>query len=390
MKDDIKYDFSLPLAIVDILPCIFFGVAMIVLGSYLKSVLFIIGAVLCTAAGLGKVLFKILIVCKDKTVLFLSRQLRVIMPLGMALIITALFLGNGKRPSFGEIVAFIMQSPSRFLLFAGFILMAVMMVLAFTLDQTSKRSNWIEEIVNTIAQFLILLAVCSLVYAADYYHYAETVPEATLDSMLNVNITQTDKYVAFVPAEKAADEVNTGFVFYPGGKVAPKAYYPLLETIADRGIIVVMAIMPDNLAIYDVDAADALNINDLFPSVNNWYIGGHSLGGVAASMYLSDNDYAACRNYKGIIFMGAYPSSDLKDSGIKALCINGSEDKVMDISKYEESLVYLPSGYTEYVIEGGCHSYFGDYGMQEGDGQPSITPIKQWELVADAIELFVR
>jgi hypothetical protein len=39
----------------------------------------------------------------------------------------------------------------------------------------------------------------------------------------------------------------------------------------------------------------------------------------------------------------------------------------------------------EVVIEGGCHSYFGSYGMQEGDGTPTITREQQMEETVEAI-----
>ncbi|MCF0206701.1 MAG: alpha/beta hydrolase, partial [Bacteroidales bacterium] len=37
----------------------------------------------------------------------------------------------------------------------------------------------------------------------------------------------------------------------------------------------------------------------------------------------------------------------------------------------------------ELVIEGGCHSYFGWYGMQDGDGEPSISRDEQINRTVD-------
>jgi hypothetical protein len=55
------------------------------------------------------------------------------------------------------------------------------------------------------------------------------------------------------------------------------------------------------------------------------------------------------------------------------------------LEKYEKYLPNLPDEAKEVVIEGGCHSYFGSYGMQEGDGMPTITREEQLEETVEAI-----
>jgi hypothetical protein len=67
------------------------------------------------------------------------------------------------------------------------------------------------------------------------------------------------------------------------------------------------------------------------------------------------------------------------------LSIYGSRDGVLDRDKYEKYLLNLPDTAEEVVIEGGCHSYFGCYGMQTGDGTPTITREKQMAETAEAI-----
>ena len=64
---------------------------------------------------------------------------------------------------------------------------------------------------------------------------------------------------------------------------------------------------------------------------------------------------------------------------------NGTEDSVMNREKYSEYRSNLPDSFQELVIEGGCHSYFGMYGAQEGDGIPSVSNEEQIKLTADAI-----
>jgi hypothetical protein len=53
--------------------------------------------------------------------------------------------------------------------------------------------------------------------------------------------------------------------------------------------------------------------------------------------------------------------------------------------KYDENKSNLPENFTEVVIEGGCHAYFGMYGAQNGDGTPTISNHEQIRLTAEHI-----
>ena len=106
----------------------------------------------------------------------------------------------------------------------------------------------------------------------------------------------------------------------------------------------------------------------------SWYIGGHSLGGVAASSWAA----AHPEELDGVILLASYPVKAL-DSSLTELTLYGSEDKVIDPGKIEEGLKYAPADHAEQVIEGGNHAQFGSYGTQKGDGEAKITAEKQVE-----------
>lgn len=61
----------------------------------------------------------------------------------------------------------------------------------------------------------------------------------------------------------------------------------------------------------------------------------------------------------------------------------------MNREKYEKYRSNLPDGFTERVIEGGCHAYFGMYGRQDGDGEPSISPEEQVHKAAEIVAEFI-
>ena len=61
----------------------------------------------------------------------------------------------------------------------------------------------------------------------------------------------------------------------------------------------------------------------------------------------------------------------------------------MNREKYEKYKTNLPEEFTEIIIEGGNHAYFGMYGEQKGDGKASISATEQISITADAISKFI-
>lgn len=100
-----------------------------------------------------------------------------------------------------------------------------------------------------------------------------------------------------------------------------------------------------------------------------------------AASYLADH----ADEYEGLILLGAYSTADLSETGLEVLSVYGSEDKVMNRVKYEQNKSNLPDDFTEIVLAGGCHAYFGMYGVQEGDGVPTIRNEEQILFTAEHI-----
>ena len=139
--------------------------------------------------------------------------------------------------------------------------------------------------------------------------------------------------------------------------------------------------MPFNLAVFDVKAADG--IQNEYPEIEQWYIGGHSLGGSMAASYLAGHP-----ELSGLVLLGSYSTYDV--SGSRVLSIYGSHDGVMNSEKYEKYKSNLPSDLSEVIIEGGNHAYFGCYGEQKGDGRAEITNVRQITLTAEIISEFIK
>lgn len=227
-------------------------------------------------------------------------------------------------------------------------------------------------ITMAIMGIVISLVYGSKVYVNDYYHATDKGTDALHDTR-QVTVTKEDDYYLFEP-EEASDK---GIIFYPGGKVEETAYAPLMQSLAESGYSVFLMRMPWRLAVFDANAAD--DVIDAYPDVKEWSLMGHSLGGSMAASYTGKHTDTV----DNLILLGAYSTSDLSDSGVHVLSIYGSEDNVMNWSKYEKNKKNLPEDATEYVIEGGNHAGYGCYGEQKGDGTASITQKEQQQQVVD-------
>ena len=236
----------------------------------------------------------------------------------------------------------------------------------------NKRKILIISI-SIVAALAIIFGACAI-YLGDYYR-ADEGAIAVFAPEDNVTVSTIDGgNVIFEP-----QGATVGFIFYPGGKVEANAYQPLMAELAREGVLCVLVEMPFNLAVFDINAADG--IQEQYPEIEDWYIGGHSLGGSMAASYVADH----VDEYEGLILLGSYSTADLSDTDLDVLSICGSEDKVLNREMYDENKSNLPDGFCEVVIDGGCHAYFGMYGAQDGDGTPTISNHEQIRLTVESI-----
>ena len=160
-KDTIPENFTLSLALVDALPDLFFGGSMILIGLLFGNPLFLIGAALCFWAGAAKVLWKIIVVTKKKNIWWMFLQMRIVMPVGFVLMILAVIL-NRNAINLSAVFAAIVSLPSVLFFALGVIGMVLMGVFAAKLDSADVRSNWIEQLTNTVSQTAIFVGILLL------------------------------------------------------------------------------------------------------------------------------------------------------------------------------------------------------------------------------------
>ena len=226
---------------------------------------------------------------------------------------------------------------------------------------------------------LVIISITFFGWANTSYKPKEMAKEALLSTnSVDVSI---DDFISFSPKNV---KVNKGFIFYPGAKVEPESYAPLCKKIAENGYEVVIVPMPLNLAIFSRDKGS--EVIKKYPQVESWVVGGHSLGGVAASGFAANN-----KMVDGVVFLASYPmGDDLKTMGKDVLSIWGSKDGVLDFKNLIEAKEKLPVDTTYVEIEGGNHSQFGDYGKQKKDDDAIISKEKQLEITTNNIIKFLK
>jgi dienelactone hydrolase len=184
-------------------------------------------------------------------------------------------------------------------------------------------------------------------------------------------------WIVFQPASSQPD---TGLIFYPGGRVDPRAYAPVARAIAQQGYLVVIVPMPLNLAVLGPNKAQ--EVMDAYPEIQRWAIGGHSLGGAMAARFAYQNPGVA----QGLVLWAAYPASsdDLSVQNLDVLSMIGSRDGLGTGEGVENTRQLLPESTNFVVIDGGNHAQFGSYGEQPGDTEAAITQDEQQAQVLKA------
>ncbi len=151
--------FTLALALADAIPVLLFAVTVFLLSTRFHNLLFYIGSALIILAGLGKVLWKILMVI-DMNVKVLARQFRYLLPTGFLLQIISLF--TMKKGLVAGTFAHCFKVPSLLFFILGFCTMGVMFYMGKHNDLLDAKANKKEQAVNICMQGLFLLGVSFL------------------------------------------------------------------------------------------------------------------------------------------------------------------------------------------------------------------------------------
>ncbi len=152
-----------------------------------------------------------------------------------------------------------------------------------------------------------------------------------------------------------------GLLLFPGGGVDFRAYAPIARELARHGLVVVVQNVPFGFALLDRDRAlgPEGNLRRAFPTVRQWSVGGHSLGGVAAACYAHRHP----DDVERLVLWGSFPSPthSLAPRELPVASLWGSEDGLVGAQRIQATRHLLPPRAQVVELGGANHTQFGDY-----------------------------
>lgn len=233
--------------------------------------------------------------------------------------------------------------------------------------------------------FLGALAILILAFGG-FYIWSQLTYSPSEELYNTANLQEENNRNGYLLFEPVSQKTNKGIILYPGAKVEPEAYAYLADQLSQKGYTVVIPKMPFNLAIAGIDKAELI-IKDL-KEIDNWYIGGHSLGGASASIYAYENQ----EKIKGLILLAAYPtdSSDFSNSELPILTIYAENDGLTTLEDIQKTKHLLSDRTFFHNISGGNHAQFGMYGEQKGDNKADINVFVQQDQIIREINNWIE
>ncbi len=214
-----------------------------------------------------------------------------------------------------------------------------------------------------LALFILVPFLLLTVLTAAAFLYVSQEPSGTayaaLESGNYCRVAETyvpswrNRYYAFTPNKT---DPSDGLIMYPGGLIDVRCYAPLAQALAERGCLVVLVSMPLNISLLGWSRASG--IQAAYPDIMRWFVGGHSLGGVAACKYA--RSFPA--KVSGVFLLASHPSAglSLRDSGLQCISVFSDQDGLVPPDKIKQCAQYLPDNTAYLCIKGGNHSNFAD------------------------------
>ena len=236
-----------------------------------------------------------------------------------------------------------------------------------------------KKVLIIFSAVLVVLVVVSLIYLGTGNYDSKDLAKTYMISDKNTTVF-FENGIEFIPSKPN----SIGIILYQGAKVDVSAYSVEAKILADDGYTVFIPKMPFNMAFFGINKADKIIENN--PDISSWYMAGHSLGGSMAAKYTSNNQEII----DGLILLASYSVDDLSKYTGKVISIIGTKDMGIDKEKLDETSINLPKDTEFFIIEGGNHAQFGDYGFQKGDNIADIPLEEQLELITNKILEYLK
>ncbi|RWZ51567.1 alpha/beta hydrolase [Labedella phragmitis] len=252
-----------------------------------------------------------------------------------------------------------------------------------TSDPRTPSGRVRRVLLRVLAGTAVVVVLVVVVFLA----WANTVMAGDRTAALEVwrddalTVTETDLSFVLEPVTAGRAE---GLVFVPGARVDPFAYARVLSGVVERSGVTVVITKPTlHLALFD--ARPLSDFTAAVPGVDEWSVGGHSLGGVKACAMAAGDDSVPI---SGLVLFGSYCANDVSASGLDVLSISATNDGLSTPTDIETNADLLPDDATFVVLDGANHADFGDYGPQPGDGRSTVADDEVRSAITDALADF--
>lgn len=242
-------------------------------------------------------------------------------------------------------------------------------------------------------KILIAIGVATLILGLGFagyflYSYYNSLPydksayqAATNSQAYNVN--ELPSVIEIIPTAQTNTK-SIGLILYPGAFAKPEGYVPVLAGLAEEGVSAFIVKSPLNFALLNTKSASEIIRSK--PTITDWYLAGHSLGGVAACEYAKSDS----AKLKGLIMLASFCNGSGADLKLPVISISATNDGLTDTKDVENSRSKLPSGTRFVIINGGNHTQFGAFSsLQPGDREANISPNDQASQIVLAIKQFI-
>jgi pimeloyl-ACP methyl ester carboxylesterase len=191
-----------------------------------------------------------------------------------------------------------------------------------------------------------------------------------------VAVSDSGSILRFMPRVPLA---SAGLIFLPGAPVDPKAYVPLLRSVANAGYPVALVRLPWRVA--PTASSQALVWERIagiraIDSARRWILAGHSRGAALSARFAGEHPEALA----GLVLIGTtHPKrGSLAALRLPVTKIYGTRDCVADSAEVLANAHLLPATTHWVRVMGGNHQQFGWYGAQLGDCRATISrPVQQ-------------
>lgn len=220
------------------------------------------------------------------------------------------------------------------------------------------------------ALLLCVLLVGALAWSRP--HPASPVAAAAMRSADGVRVSDRLTWFEMASTAQVDEEVvrpTTGLVFVPGARVDPRGYAHVLRPLARAGYLVTVLKEPFGLSV--VDPGHAERVMAAHPEIAQWVVAGHSLGGVTAASFADSQAVVGNARVAGLVLWASYPAGRLERADLAVTSVSAELDGLSTPAEVDAAKSTLPPDTRYVVVPGAVHSWFGDYGVQSGDGTPT-------------------